>query len=50
MRVVQAKETRMAVPRKTVIQRNVGRPWGKHLDNPQHLENFIGIYLQELVD
>ena len=39
----------MAVPSKTIVQRDMGRPWGKHLDDPQHLENSIEIYLQELV-
>ena len=39
----------MAVPSKTIVQRDMGRPWGKHLDDPKHLENSIEIYLQELV-
>ena len=32
-----------------VVQEHMGRPWGKHLDDPQHLENSIEIYLRELV-
>ena len=40
----------MAVPSKMVVQEHMGRrPWGKHLDNPQHLENSIEIYLREPV-
>ena len=49
MRIVQTEKARMAVPSKTIVQRDMGRPWGKHFDNPQHLENSIEIYLQELV-
>ena len=50
MRVVQAKKARMAVPSKMVVQEHMSRPWGKHLDDLQHLENFIEIYSQELVN
>ena len=49
MRVVRVKKARIAVPSKTVIQGHMGRPWGKRLDDPQHLENSIEIYLQEPV-
>ena len=49
MRVVHAKKARMVVPSKTVVQGDMGRPWGKCLDNPQQLENSIEIYLQEPV-
>ena len=49
MKVVQAKKARMVVPSKMVIRENMGRPWDKRLDNPQHLENSVEIYLQEPV-
>ena len=49
MKVVQAKKERMAVPSKMVIREHMGRPWGKRLDDPQHLENSMEIYLQEPV-
>ena len=45
MKVVREK-ARMVVPSKTVVQGDMGRPWGKCLDDPQHLENSIEIYLQ----
>ena len=32
-----------------VVQEPMGHPWGKCLDDPQHLENSIEIYLQEPV-
>ena len=49
IRVVQVKEIRMNILYKTVIYGHKGRPWGKLLDDPQHLENSIEIYLQEPV-
>ena len=49
MRVVRAKKARMAVPSKMVVQEHMARPWGKRLDDPQHLENSIEIYLQKPV-
>ena len=49
MRVVRAKKARMTIPSKMVVQEHMGRPWGKHLDDPQHLENTIEIYLRESV-
>ena len=30
-----------------VVQEPTGCPWGKCLDDPQHLENSMEIYLQE---
>ena len=49
VRVVRAKKARMAVPSKMVIQEHMARPRGKCLDDPQHLENSIEIYLQKPV-
>ena len=49
MKVVQAKKARVAIPSKMVVREHMGHPWGKRLDDPQHLENSIEIYLQELV-
>ena len=49
MRLIWTEKARMVVPSKMVVQRHMGCPWGKRLDNPQHLENSIEIYLQELV-
>ena len=48
LRVIRAKKVRIAVPSKMVIQGHMGRPWGKHLDDPRYLENSIEIYPQEL--
>ena len=50
IRVVQDKKSRMVVPSKMVVQRHMGCPWGKHLDDPWHLEISIEIYLQKLVN
>ena len=50
MKVVQAKKARMAIPSKMVVREHMGHPWGKRLDDPQHLENSVEIYLQEPVN
>ena len=38
--VVQVKKTRMTIPNETVIHKQVSRPWGKYMDDPQHLGKF----------
>ena len=44
MRVVQAKKTRMVVPSKMIVQRHMGHPWGKRLDDPFDLLKYRGSY------
>ena len=40
MRDIQVKKTRIVIPSRTVVHMHMGRPWGKNLDNPQHLGKF----------
>ena len=40
MRVVQVKKARMVLPSMMVVHRHMGRPRGKHMDNPRHLGKF----------
>ena len=44
MRVVQVKKARMALLGMAVVHRHMGRPWGKHMDDPKHL----GIFQESL--